>query len=60
MKKRSTKKLDDDLRPEYDLSQLKGGVRGKYFKRFAAGTNLFLIDGRRLARLDDIKVEDEH
>ena len=31
MKKRSTKKLDDDLRPEYDLSQLKGGVRGKYF-----------------------------
>jgi hypothetical protein len=29
MKKASVKKLDDSLRPEYDLSQLKGGVRGK-------------------------------
>ena len=25
---------DDDLLPEYDLSQLKGGVRGKYFARY--------------------------
>jgi hypothetical protein len=30
----------DTLRPEYDLSQLKGGVRGKYFNAFQAGTNL--------------------
>jgi hypothetical protein len=29
MKKASAKRLDDSLRPEYDLSQLKGGVRGK-------------------------------
>jgi hypothetical protein len=35
---------DDDLRPEYDLSQLKGRVRGKYYKRAMAGTNLVLID----------------
>ncbi len=36
--------LDDDLRPEYDLSQLlKGGVRGKYAERFRAGTNLVLL-----------------
>lgn len=34
---------DDDLRPEYDLSQLKGGVRGKYAERFRAGTNLALL-----------------
>ncbi len=34
---------DDDLRPEYDLSTLKGGVRGKYLKRFRAGTNLALL-----------------
>lgn len=33
----------DDLRPEYDLSQLKGGVRGKYLERFRAGTNLALL-----------------
>jgi hypothetical protein len=33
----------DDLRPEYDLSQLKGPVRGKYVERFNAGTNLVLL-----------------
>jgi hypothetical protein len=43
MKKKSTKQLDDSLRPEYDLSQLKGGVRGKYYRRAMAGTNLVLI-----------------
>jgi hypothetical protein len=44
MKKASVKRLDDDLRPEYDLSQLTGGVRGKYYRRAAAGTNLMLIE----------------
>ncbi len=28
---------DDDLLPEYDLSQLRGGVRGKYHARYQAG-----------------------
>ncbi|MGD0500628.1 MAG: hypothetical protein ABSC23_19585 [Bryobacteraceae bacterium] len=44
MKKASAKRLDSDLRPEYDLSQLKGGVRGKYYRQAAAGTNLMLIE----------------
>jgi hypothetical protein len=44
MKKASAKRLDDDLRPEYDLSKLKGGVRGKYYRQAAAGTNLMLIE----------------
>ena len=44
MRKTSTKKVDDELRSEYDLSQLKGGVRGKYYKRAMAGTNLVLIE----------------
>src|SRR4051812_18614546 len=34
----------DDLRPEYDLSKLKGAVRGKYFKRATAGTILVLLE----------------
>lgn len=34
---------DDDLLPEYDLSKLKGGVRGKYLQRYRAGTNLALL-----------------
>jgi hypothetical protein len=46
MKKKPSKpqQKGDDLRPEYDLSQLKGGVRGKYLKRFRAGTNLTLLE----------------
>jgi len=37
--------MNDELRPEYDLSQLlKGGVRGKYAKRYHTGTNLVLLD----------------
>ena len=44
MKQASAEKLDDDLRPEYDLSQLKGGVRGKYYRQAIAGTNLMLIE----------------
>ena len=43
MKKANNKKMADDLRPEYDLSKLKGGVRGKYAKRFQQGTNLVLL-----------------
>jgi len=44
MKKASVKKLDDSLRSEYDLSRLRGGVRGKYYRQAAAGTNLMLIE----------------
>ncbi len=37
--------LDDELRPEYDMkSLLKGGVRGKYARRYRAGTNLVLLE----------------
>ena len=44
MKKRPKKQTtNDELRPEYDLSKLEGGVRGKYFARYRAGTNLVLL-----------------
>ena len=44
MKKRIEKQgRRDELRREYDLSNLKGGVRGKYVARFRAGTNLVLL-----------------
>lgn len=36
--------MDDELRPEYDLSKLKGGVRGKYAQRYREGTNLILLE----------------
>ena len=34
----------DELRPEYDLSKLTGGVRGKYYERATAGTTLVLLE----------------
>jgi len=43
--KKTTEKRErrDELRREYDLSKLKGGVRGKYLARYRAGTNLVLL-----------------
>ena len=35
---------EDDLLPEYDLSQLKGGVRGKYYERYRARPPLIRLD----------------
>lgn len=32
------------MRPEYDFASMKGGVRGKYAKRFREGTNIVLLD----------------
>ena len=32
---------EDEMRPEYDL---RGGVRGKYYKQYMEGTNLVLLD----------------
>jgi hypothetical protein len=44
MKKKTEKrKSRNELRGEYDLSSLKGGVRGKYTARYKAGTNLVLL-----------------
>jgi len=36
--------LEDDLRPEYDLSTLKNEVRGKYVERYREGTNIVLLE----------------
>ena len=44
MKKRTEKRVRrDELRREYDLPKLNGGVRGKYTARYRAGTNLVLL-----------------
>ncbi len=36
--------LNDELRPEYDETLLKNGIRGKYAKQYAAGTNIVRLD----------------
>lgn len=44
MKKDLNREMDDELRPEYDLAQLQGGVKGKYIERYRQGTNLVLLE----------------
>lgn len=44
MNKDKSNNENDEMRSEYDLSQLKGKVRGKYVERYRAGTNLILLD----------------
>ena len=41
MRNAKTKTNDPEMKAEYDFS---GGVRGKYAKRFARGTNLIVLD----------------
>ena len=43
MKMAATNEMEDDPRPEYDFSQLKNRVRGKYAERYKEGTNLILL-----------------
>lgn len=45
MKEESKLEMDDELRPEYDMTELlKGSVRGKYAERYRAGANLVLLE----------------
>ncbi|HEU0144071.1 MAG TPA: hypothetical protein VFQ47_04735 [Nitrososphaera sp.] len=50
---------EDELRPEYDLSQLRGRVRGKYIERYRAGTNLVLLEPDVAAAFPDAKAVNE-
>ncbi len=43
MRKKQIKPVEYYLRPEYDLSKLKGGALGKYLERYRSGTNLALL-----------------
>lgn len=43
----------DEMRPEYDLSKLKGRTRGKYVERYQAGTNLVLLESDVQAAFPD-------
>ena len=53
--KKTESEEDDDLRPEYDFSQMKGGVRGKYVERYREGTNLVLLEPDVAAAFPDAK-----
>ena len=44
MKKASKKAPADEMRAEYDFSSMAGGVRGKYARQFAAGSNVVVLE----------------
>lgn len=42
--KKTSRSLINGLRPEYDFVSMKGGVRGKYLKRFRERTNIVVLE----------------
>jgi len=59
MNEENTKQSEDEMRPEYDLSQLKGRVRGKYVERYRLGTNLVLLESDVQAAFPDAESVNE-
>lgn len=57
--KRVDAEQEDEMRPEYDFSQLEGRVRGKYVERYREGTNLVLLDPDVAAAFPDAKAVNE-
>lgn len=62
MKKASFKKQrvkdDDDLLPEYDFTQMKGGVRGKYYQGYREGHSVTIHKTDGTTVVQNFKVED--
>ncbi|HEX4000927.1 MAG TPA: hypothetical protein VHX65_20445 [Pirellulales bacterium] len=50
---------EDELRPEYGDADFNGAARGKYAKRFAAGTNLGKIDADLITEFADEQVAND-
>ena len=57
--KKAASRRRDELRKEYDLKALKGGVRGKYHRRYQGGTNLVLLDPDVADAFPDAKAVNE-
>ena len=44
MKKEDKQSPKNDMRAEYDFSQMEGGVQGKYAARLTEGTNIIRLE----------------
>ena len=62
MKKAVSKKIeienDDDMLPEYDFKNMKGGVRGKYYKAYRAGHTVKIHKADGTTEIQYFKLED--
>jgi hypothetical protein len=56
MSKETDNEMQNELRPEYDFSRMKGGIRGKYVERYRSGANLVILDSDEGFPTDDKKV----
>lgn len=59
MNEENTNQTEDEMRPEYDLSQLENRARGKYVDRYRAGTNLVLLESDVQAAFPDAEAVNE-
>jgi hypothetical protein len=44
MKRNIEHRNNRDIRPEYDFSSMKGGVRGKYYEQYRKGSNIVVLE----------------
>ncbi len=61
MKKVVSETISDkeDMKPEYDFSNMQGGVRGKYYKAYRAGHKLLFIKRMALPRSNILSLKTE-
>ena len=55
---RQTNVENDDLRPEYDFTKMKGGVRGKYYKSYRAGHTVKIHQADGTTSVQHFRLED--
>ena len=56
MNQETSTDAEEEMRPEYDL---RGGVRGKYYEQYQAGTNVVFLDPDVAAVFHDSKSVNE-
>ncbi len=44
MKKTNKDNFEDDMHPEYDFSQMKDGIQGKYAEKLRQGSNIVRLE----------------
>ncbi len=59
MNNNKVEQTEDEMRPEYDFSQLNGKVRGKYVERYREETNLILLESDVQAAFPDSEAVNE-
>jgi hypothetical protein len=58
MSRKISEQADNDIKPEYDFSKMKGGVRGKYYKAYRAGHTVKVHNPDGMADVRYFQLED--